>query len=720
MMNGLRRTFWSSIHKKKDNNRVDDSLDRQKPTTTSRFGFFSNPSTPRSETRPDSVTCSPTIPCQSWSATAISTPSPSLPASPKLQCDTSGDVTPTRNRSPLSFLSVSSSSSTPSSPKSPASFSLLKSKLCFTKVRILNRNNQSSISSSKCGICLQSAKAGRGTAIFTAECSHTFHFPCVASRAGDRNLLSDCPVCGASWRETSLLPLSLSSSLHESGSESDSKIRESKNNNKSLRVYNDDEPLISSPISRTGFNTIPESNEDEEEEDNDDGEFKGFYVNTPSPLTTKKMLTDSVTGHVDVKLSSEAAIVAVGRGNETYSVLMKIKSPSLPTARRSPVDLVTVIDVSGGNIEMVKRAMRQVISSLRETDRLSMVSFSSSSKRLTPLRRMTANGRRLARRIVDDISGDGDGMSVNDAVKKAAKVIEDRRQKNLFTTIFVLTDRNRNSAHQAQLAQPDFVTSTRFSHLEIPTHTIWLGACNHALPEDVFAKRIKSLLSLSVQDLTLNLGLVSGSGQGKVTSVYSLSGRPVWLGSGLIRLGDMYGDEEREVLVELKSPSSSRSQRIMTVRSRHVDPTTQEIKNYEDRALMIPRPTTVRSSDPSIARLRNLHVSTRAVAESRRLVEVNDYSGAERMLTSARALLVQYGLSSSDSCLRGLEAELADLNRLRGRHVAVKSPEPVVQKSEPLTPTSAWRAAERLAKVAIMRKHMNRVSDLHGFENARF
>ncbi|XP_010446613.1 PREDICTED: uncharacterized protein LOC104729374 [Camelina sativa] len=711
MINGLKRTFWSSIHKKKDD---DDSLDRQK-TSTSRFGFFSNPSTPRSDTRPDSST----LRCQSWSAIAggvTATPSsPSLPASPKLQCRTSGDVTPTRNRSPLSLLSVSSSSysSTPSSPKSPASFSLLKSKLCFTK---------SGSISSKCGICLQTAKAGRGTAIFTAECSHTFHFPCVTSRTGDRNLLSDCPVCGASWRDTSLLPpLFLSSPLHEldtkspkSGSESDSRIRESKPTNKSLRVYNDDEPLVSSPISRTGgFNTILESDENEDDDEEDNGEFKGFYVNTPSPLT------DSVNGHVDVKLSSEAAIVAAARGCETYSVLMKIKSPTLPTAaRRSPVDLVTVLDVSGGKIETVKRAMRLVISSLRETDRLSMVSFSSSSKRLSPLRRMTANGRRLARRIVDEISGDGDGMSVNDAVKKAAKVIEDRRQKNLFTTIFVLTD--RKAQHQAQLAQQDFVTSTRFSHLEIPTHTVWLGACNH---DDVFAKRIKSLLSLSVQDLTLNLGLVSGSGQGEVTSVYSLSGRPVWLGSGLIRLGDMYGDEEREVLVELKSPpSNSRSQRIMTVRSRHVDPTTQEIRHCEDRAVTIPRPIAVRSSssNSNIARLRNLHVSTRALAESRRLTEVNDHSGAERMLTSARALLVQYGLSSSEASLRGLEAELAELNRLRGRHVAVKSPEPVVQKSEPLTPTSAWRAAERLAKVAIMRKHMNRVSDLHGFENARF
>ncbi|VVB09852.1 unnamed protein product [Arabis nemorensis] len=541
--------------------------------------------------------------------------------------------------------------------------------------------SKQSSSSNRCGICLQSAKAGRGTAIYTAECSHTFHFPCVASRAGDRNLLSDCPVCGVSWRETSLLPPPLFVDTPKFGSESDSRIRESKKN-KSLRVYNDDEPLISSPISPARF-----------------------YVNTPSPLN----LTDSVTGHVDVKLSSESAIVAVGRGFETYSVVIKIKSPPLTSAIRSPVDLVTVLDVTGSSkIETVKRAMKLVISSLRDTDRLSMVSFSSSSKRLTPLRRMTANGRRLARRIVDEISGDGYGMSVNDAVKKAAKVIEDRRQKNLFTTIFVLTDRNKNSAHQAQWAH---------ARLEIPTHTIWLDARNR---EDAFAKRLKSLLSLSVSDLTLDLGLVSGSGQGEITSVYSLSGQPVWLGTGLVRLGDMYGDEEREVLVELKSPASSKSHRILNVRSRHVDPTTQEIRNFEDRALLIPRPIAVRSSNTSIARLRSLHVSTRAVAESRRLVEASDYSGAERMLTSARALLVQYGLSSGDACLRGLDAELADLNRLRGRHVSVKSVELVAQKIEPLTPTSAWRAAERLAKVAVMRKHMNRVSDLHGFENARF
>ncbi|CAN8229040.1 unnamed protein product [Cochlearia groenlandica] len=688
MMNGFRRTFMSSLNKKKDVKDVDadDSpahCRRLKQQTCSSFhGLFSNPSTPLSLTRPDSMVSSSPLPC-------AASPSPSCSSSsPNLHCNiTSGDVTPTSNktprRSPLSLLRFSFS---------PASFSLLRSKLCFTKSRIT------------CGICLQSAKAGRGTSIYTGECSHTFHFTCVVSRSGDRNVLSDCPVCGVSWnRETSILPpLSLSPSPPQ----------KSERNNKALiRVYNDDEPLISSPISPACFNTIPE---EEEEDDDDDDDFKGFFVNN------NNLLTDSESRHlvVDVKLSSEAAIVAaVGRGHETYSFVMTIKSPP---ARRSPVDLVTVLDVTGNNIETVKRAMRLLISSLRETDRLSMVSFSSTSKRLTPLRRMTANGRRTALRIVDDIAGDGDGMSVNDAVKKAAKVIEDRRQKNRFTTIFVLTDRKSNSTHS------DFVSSTRFSSLGIPTHTIWLGACNHGLPEDALAKRIKSLLSLSVQDLTLKLGLVSGSGQGEITSVYSLSGRPMWLGSGFIQLGDMYGHEERQVLVELKSPisssssSSCRSRRILTVRSRHVDATNHEIRNSENRTLLIPSPIAVGSSNPNIARLRNLHVSTRAVAESRRLIEANDYSGSERLLTSARALLIQYGLSSSDACLRGVDAELADLNRLGSRHVAMNRTEQVAQKSEALTPTSAWRAAERLAKVAIMRKHLNKVSDLHGFENARF
>lgn len=81
----------------------------------------------------------------------------------------------------------------------------------------------------------------------------------------------------------------------------------------------------------------------------------------------------------------------------------------------------------------------------------------------------------------------------------------------------------------------------------------------------------------------------------------------------------------------------------------------------------------------------------------------------------------QSGSVSADEFLCGLNGELAELHRRRQlRVLRFQRSTATNEREEPLTPTSAWRAAERLAKVAIMRKALNRVSDLHGLENARF
>ncbi|CAL1413269.1 unnamed protein product [Linum trigynum] len=124
-----------------------------------------------------------------------------------------------------------------------------------------------------------------------------------------------------------------------------------------------------------------------------------------------------------------------------YAVALRVKAPPLLQAssnsaaailnpsHRAPIDLVTVLDVSGsmtgGKMLMLKRAMRLVISSLGSADRLSIVAFSSVTKRLLPLRRMTTHGQRAARRIVDRLVC-GQGSSVGEAMMKAAKVLEDR------------------------------------------------------------------------------------------------------------------------------------------------------------------------------------------------------------------------------------------------------------------------------------------------------
>ncbi|GMJ03871.1 embryo sac development arrest 40 [Hibiscus trionum] len=664
MVSGWRRAFCTSITKKQDSPVLPEAQQQSNETKTprfsSKFGFFSNPSTPN-------------LRCRTTPNTASS-----LPNSPKLHCKTSHF-------------------SNPPSPQSPSTFSLLKTTLNLSK-------------GGRCRICSQSVKTGQGTAIFTAECSHSFHFPCIAARIKKQQLLN-CPVCSTAWKELPLLSI-------EEKQPGKTSLKNIHTNTKSFRVYNDDEPLAS-PVSLSQFNPIPES--EETENDDVEEEFRGFSA---TPRIGKEI--GFHPGNVEVRLLQEAATVAVGRSYESYVVAMKVHAPTATRrVKRAPIDLVTVLDISGSGVrlQIVKRAMRLLFSLLNETDRLSIVVYSSGSKRLLPLKRMGSDGRRFARRIVDALASNGQGTTVNDALKKAAKVLEDRREKRRGS-ILIFSDGQDKPSQRNSTTNHNFpvVSTTRLQQSDIHVHSIGFGACSQAPNDDAFCKIFNGLLGAVVQDVRLQLGFVSGSAPADISSVYSLTTRPAFVGSYSVRVGDLHSGEERELLVELKVPvSSSGSHRVMSVRSSHRDPFTQEVVHSRDQRLLIPRPPqSVRSSCHAIERLRNLHISTRAVAESRRLTERNHLSGAHHLLTSARALLMQSGSGSAEEFIRRLETELGELNGRRRRERVNNSNSEVEDKAEPLTPTSAWRAAERLAKVAIMRKHMNRVSDLHGFENARF
>lgn len=553
---------------------------------------------------------------------------------------------------------------------------------------------------------MQSVKTGQGTAIFTAECGDAFHFPCIAAhmkKQGNGSALA-CPNCSAAWKEMHLVE----ADQHQNNpSPEQNPLRGGSDKSSSMfKVYNDDEPL-SSPTSGARFIPIPESDETEEESD----DFPGFFV-------ANNVVPDKIKSrNVEIALLSEAAVVSVGKTSETYAVVLKVKAPT-PPPRRAPIDLVTVLNVSrsvtADKLNLMRRLMRMVVSSLSAADRLSIVAFSTTSKRLLPLRRMTTAGRRSARRIIDAVVAlDGGAASATDSLKKAAKVIEDRREKNPAASILLLSDGHRGAP---------LVSSTRFSQLEIPVHSVNLSACVHAPPGDQLGKCITGLLSQVMQDLKVHVSFAAASAAGEISAVYSYAGKPALVGSGLTwcRVGDLHSEEERELLIEMRVPSSTGgARRLMSVRCCYKDPSTQQTIYDKERCLVVPRPRAVGASTRDIQRLRCLFVTTRAVAESRRLVDRNDVAGALNMLASARALVLQSGSGSGEEFVRGLEAELAALNWKR-QDQAVPHPARPDEKAEPLTPTSAWRAAERLAKVAIMRKSLNRVSDLHGFENARF
>lgn len=204
--------------------------------------------------------------------------------------------------------------------------------------------------------------------------------------------------------------------------------------------------------------------------------------------------------------------------------------------------------------------------------------------------------------------------------------------------------------------------------------------------------------------------------------VYDLDDFNFFTRSGLVRVGDLYAEEERELLLELRVPiTSNEGHHVLSVCCSYKDPATQEIIYGTDQPLLVPKPQQFRSSLPKIQRLRNFFITTRAIAESRRLISLNEMSSAVQLLASSRELLVQSGCLGEEY-VRRLEAELLEIKwRKEAEEEMMQRRQRMVEdKEEALTPSSAWRGSDRLGKVSCGKKSAKRVSDLHGFENARF
>lgn len=584
-------------------------------------------------------------------------------------------------------------------------------------------------------------------AIYTAECSHTFHFPCIAAHVGKQSSLV-CPVCAAVWKDVPLLAIhTLNRTRNRPQDEKIVRIDPAtptkttplssprlNNRRCDAAAYADDEPLLTPK-----FNPIPESSIDAEGEE-EVQEFQGFFVN-PVSSSDDSFSFNGDSRTVEVSVLPDAAIISQGGTHDTYAVVLKVKAPPPPhvpdTAKRAPIDLVTVLDVSGSmtgaKLEMLKRAMRLVIASLGSADRLSILAFSAAPRRLMPLRQMTPQGQRSARRIIDRL-GCSHGSSMAEALREATRVLEERRERNPVASIILLSDGHDDGGPAAASDESNqrcwSSHSTRFAHVEIPVHS---AGFSREPEENAFSKCVSGLLSVVAQDVRIQLGLAAGSDPAEVMAVYSCNERPTILGSGCVWLGDLYAEEEKELLVEIRVPASRvgyGSHHVLSVKCCYKEPATQELVYGKDEALLLPRPQSVLCGQPRIERLRNVFITSRAVAESRRLVEHNEFSSAMQLLSSARGLLAQSTTESAGEYIRGLEVELAEVQWRRQylQQMALRRSRSseeremglfVDENGAPLTPT-AWRAAEKQAKVAQIPKSFNRVSDLHGFENARF
>ncbi|CAH8280363.1 unnamed protein product [Arabidopsis lyrata] len=536
----------------------------------------------------------------------------------------------------------------------------------------LPRSMSKSSSKKTCAICLTAMKAGQGHAIFTAECSHSFHFQCITTNVKHGNQI--CPVCRAKWNE---IPLQSPNAKAKSGVKPIARPRDD--------AWMSIPPRRSSPIQYTSrpdclrvssiFNTEPAVfNDDEALEHQDRSAESGLDKSKPG-----------VTGTLEVKTYPEISEVVRSVSFKDFAVLINLKAPAASrsssnpsSSSRAPVDLVTVLDVSGSmagtKLALLKRAMGFVIQNLGPFDRLSVISFSSTARRNFPLRLMTETGKQEALQAVNSLVSNG-GTNIAEGLKKGARVLIDRRFKNPVSSIVLLSD----GQDTYTMTSPNGTRGTDYKALlpkeingnRIPVHAFGFGADHdaslmHSIAEnsggtfsfiesetviqDAFAQCIGGLLSVVVQELCVKIDCIHhllSIGSVKAGSYRFDNGPNSRTGS--IAVGDLYAEEERNFLVNLDIPivdGVSDLMSLLKVRCVYKDPVTKETVNLNNSGeVKILRPIVMTERRPVVSvevdRQRIRLRAAEAISEARVLAERGDLMEAVSVLETCRGVLTE-------------------------------------------------------------------------------
>ena len=201
------------------------------------------------------------------------------------------------------------------------------------------------------------------------------------------------------------------------------------------------------------------------------------------PLQPTSPTQSSRSQNVTIKTQTEFLAISAAESCPHFPVLVSIRAPALqdPDGEgHTPIDLVTVLDVSGSmagrKLDLVKRAVKFVIQNLGPSDRLSIVSFSTTARRVFPLRRMTVEGRESAIQAVDSLRAE-EMTNVVAGLVIATRVLEERRERNPVASIMLLSDGMDSYCHSLSQLMDNLPTSIRSANMEheIPVHTFGFG-----------------------------------------------------------------------------------------------------------------------------------------------------------------------------------------------------------------------------------------------------
>ncbi|TKW07162.1 hypothetical protein SEVIR_7G289700v4 [Setaria viridis] len=426
---------------------------------------------------------------------------------------------------------------------------------------------------------------------------------------------------------------------------------------------------------------------------------------TPASTTNIGRTKGLVTIKPVKYFKDDAALTA-----DTVTAEVEINATSSTTVREG-LDLVAVLDVSGSmgdskypekaKIESLKKAMKFVIMKLTPVDRLSIVTFSSVGKRLSPLRSMTPTAQNELKALVDGLTATG-STNIQAGLETGLAVIAGRVNTNARTAnIFLMSDGHQNKDTEARNVEPGQVAVYTFGFGSGTDHKLMSDIARNSpggtfsnLPDGSkvslpFSQLLAGLLTVVAQDVELTLTPKTEGGDVDTIEVapgtdYTTIPKGPSSGVITIKFGTLFAGEGRRVVITLKLKDVSdtnnddydatlgEAQHSFTAQARPRDrqvPQDIQIRRTPTPSQAPGTSGKARQVQAEIARRRHAD----AIRQARKLADKGQLGEARGTLEGAQDALDDIVLDDGQKLVDALRAELLKLIELMDNQKLYKS-----------------------------------------------
>eukprot|EP00301_Raphidiophrys_heterophryoidea_P019621 c4517_g1_i1.p1 GENE.c4517_g1_i1~~c4517_g1_i1.p1 ORF type:complete len:475 (+),score=184.24 c4517_g1_i1:57-1427(+) len=407
---------------------------------------------------------------------------------------------------------------------------------------------------------------------------------------------------------------------------------------------------------------------------------------------------------ITVTTQNEFESVAHDTTLQSFLSVVSIVAPAAPAPttateqKRTGIDLVAVLDRSGSmageKMKMLHRTVELLIQHLKDIDRLALVSYDDNVETPLELTKMDENGKSKARDALKNITDRG-CTNLSGGLMQGLEVLANRQTKNEVSSVLLMTDglANRGVTDKTQLVE---MTRAKVQSLNNPTtvYTFGFGSDHDAAllgqmadagrgsyyfmntPDSIpqaFADCVGGLMSVVAQNIELTI--TSASQDVVIRDVVTNFPKTVVVANQkfTVRIGDLFSEERKDILVELQLPAVSTAMEahallgvevalfdIATVSTVHVQAVATVKRTASDSGLG--------ASSLAVDQQRNRIRTARAMEQAMQLGDRGDVAQARALLEQVRLDVGASASSAAPECLNLLSDLTSVAQNMRSQH----------------------------------------------------